>query len=143
VVYYSRPTVDAYVPNFLSIGLFCRSLLVKNPNFCVFFGLRHIVLSPIGNILTKLNTVAQVQTCPYPITSKSLLCSNAFMAKSGAQSLTFKSETNKQTDTQQTNRHKTQRFWPSRRRVKLEPHQVGMVIEDLEHVLAPLKLLRI
>jgi len=35
----------------------------------------------------------------------------------------------------------TQRFWPSRRRVKTEPTKLGMVIEDLEHVLAPRKLL--
>jgi len=46
------------------------------------------------------------------------------MAKSGAQSLTFKSvmgQTKKQTD------KKTQRFWPPRRRVKLEPHQTWHV----------------
>ena len=43
----------------------------------------------------------------------------------------------------QTNRQtkKTQRFWPPRRRVKSEPHQTWQVIEDIEHVLAPLKLL--
>ena len=47
-----------------------------------------------------------------------------FMAKSGAQTLTFKSVTDKQTN-KQTNRQtkKTQRFWPPRRRVKSEPHQ--------------------
>jgi len=55
------------------------------------------VLLPIGNIRTKLNTIAQLQTFPYPTASKSFLYSNAFMAKSGAQSLTFKSVTNKQT----------------------------------------------
>jgi len=81
------------------------------------FGLRHLVLSPVGNSLTKLNTGAQLQTFPYPTASKSFLCSNAFTAKSGAQSLTFKSVTNKQTD-RQTDRQKTQRFWPHRRRVK-------------------------
>ena len=41
-------------------------------------------------------------------------------------------QTNKQT--------KTQRFWPPRRRVKSEPTKLGTVIEDLEHVLEPLKL---
>jgi len=41
---------------------------------------------------------AQLQTFPYPKVSKSFLYSNAFMAKSGALSLTFKSVTNKQTD---------------------------------------------
>ena len=77
----------------------------KTPIFA-FFGLRHLVLSPIGNSLTKLNTGAQLQASPYPTASKSFLYSNAFMAKSGAQSLTFKSVTNRQTD------KKTQRFWP-------------------------------
>jgi len=31
LVCYSRPIVYAYVPNFISIGLFCRPLLVKTP----------------------------------------------------------------------------------------------------------------
>jgi len=88
--------VYAYVPNFFSIGLFCRPLLAKK-QFLPFFGLRHLVLSPIGHSLTKLNTGAQLRTFPYPTASKSFLYSNAFMAKSGAQSLTFKSVTNKQT----------------------------------------------
>ena len=60
----------------------------------------------------------QQQTFPYPTVSKSFLYSHAFMAKSGAQSLTFKSVTNRKTDKQ-----KTQRFWLPRRRVKSEPHQ--------------------
>ena len=121
---YSRPTVYAYVPNFVSIGLLCRPVAAKTPNFChilPYFGLRHLVVSPIGNSLTKLNTDAQLQTFPYPTVPKSFLYSNAFMAKSGAQSLTFKSVTNRQTE-KQTDK-KTQRFWPPRRRVKSEPHQ--------------------
>ena len=32
-----RPTAYAYVPNFVSIGLFCRPLLVKNPIVAVFW----------------------------------------------------------------------------------------------------------
>jgi len=36
-------------------------------------------------------------TFPYPTASKSFLYSNAFMAKSGAKNLTFKSVTNRQT----------------------------------------------
>ena len=110
---YSRPTVYAYLPNFVSIGLFCRPLAAKKPQFLRFFGLRHLVLLPIGNSLRKLSTGAQLQPSP----SKSFLYSNAFMAKSGAQTLTFKSVTDKQTH------KKTKRFWPPRRRVKSEPHQ--------------------
>ena len=57
-------------------------------------------MSPIAGNLRKLNADAQLQTFPYPTVSKSFLYSNAFMAKSGAQSLTFKSVMNKQTDRQ-------------------------------------------
>ena len=45
MVYYSRPTVYAYVPNFLSSGLFCRYLLAKNPNFCRFWTLAFTVVA--------------------------------------------------------------------------------------------------
>ena len=58
------------------------------------------MLSLIGNSLTKLNTGVQLQTFPYPTASKSFLYSNAFMVKSGAQTLTFKSVTDKQTNKQ-------------------------------------------
>jgi len=50
--------------------------------------------------MTKLNTGAQPQTFSYPTASKSFLYSDAFIAKSGALSLTFESVTNKQTDEQ-------------------------------------------
>ena len=63
------------------------------------------------------------------------------MAKSGAQTLTFKSVTDKQTN-RQTDK-KTQRFWPPWWRVKSEPTKLGMVVEDLEHVLVRLKLLAV
>ena len=136
---YSRPTATCL--NFVWIGLYCRPLVTTKPQFLPFFGLRHLVVSPNGSSLRTLNTDAQVRTFPYPTVSKSFLSSNAFMAKSGAQSLTFKSMTDRQ-----TKRQKTQRFWPPRRRVKSEPHQTwhgdrSMVIEDLEHVLAPLTVL--
>jgi len=36
---------------------------------------------------------------------------------------------------------KTQHFWLPRRRVKSDPTKLGTVIENLEHVLVPLKLL--
>jgi len=76
----------------------------------------------------------QLQTFPYPTVSKSFLYSQAFMAKSGAQSLTFKSVTNRQTKN-------THRFWLPWRRVKYEPHQSWH--GWLEHVLAPRKLLEV
>jgi len=92
----------------------------QTPIFAVFWTSAFSAVST-GNSLTKLNTGA---TFPYPTASKSFLYSNAFMAKSGAQYLTFKSVTNKQTN-RQTDRQadKIQRFCPLRRRVKSEPHQ--------------------
>jgi len=72
-VCYSRPMVYAYLPNFVSIGLFCSPLLAKKPKFLPFFGFRHLVLSPIRNSLTKSNTGARLQTFPYPMASKSFL----------------------------------------------------------------------
>jgi len=68
--------------------------------FLPFFGLRHLVMSPIVINLRKLSTVAQLLTFRYPTASTSFLYSNTFMAESGAQSLTFKSVTDKQTDRQ-------------------------------------------
>jgi len=88
-------------------------------------------MSPVVINLRKLSRGAQPQTFPYPTASKSFLYSNTFMAKSGAQTLTFKSVTHRQTD------KKTQRFRPPRRQVK---SKLGMVIEDLGRVLAPPKL---
>ena len=136
LVCYSRPAVYGYVPNFVSIGLFCRPLVAKKTNLR-FLGLRHLVLSPIGNSLRKLSTGAQLQTFPYSTASKSFLYSNAFMAKSGAQTLTFKRVTDKQTNKQTDKKlnvfgHPGGGWNPS-------PTKLGMVIEDLEHVLSPLK----
>ena len=37
LVSYSRPAVYAYVPNFVSIGLFCRSVAAKKTIFAVFW----------------------------------------------------------------------------------------------------------
>jgi len=72
----------------------------EKTQFLPFFGLRHLVMSPIVINLRKLSTGAQLQTFPYPTASKSFLYFNAFLAKSGAQTLTFKSMTDKQTNSQ-------------------------------------------
>ena len=95
---YSRPTVYAYAPNFVYIGLLCRPLLAKNPNFCRFLDLAFSVVANWQQS-DKVNMGAQLQTFPYPTASKLFLYSNAFTAKSGAQSLTFESVMNKQTQT--------------------------------------------
>jgi len=80
-----------------SRSVYSVALCWRKLHFLPFFGLQHLVVSPIGSSLTKLNTDAQLQTFPYPTLSKSFLYSNAFMVKSGAQNLTFKSVTDRQT----------------------------------------------
>ena len=99
---YSRPVVYAYMPNFVSIGLFCRSLAAKTPNFAVSWTL---AFSDVDSWWKseKVEHGAQLQAFPYPAASKLFLYSNAFMAKLGAQSLTFKSVTDKETDKQTKN----------------------------------------
>jgi len=99
----------------------------KSPIFAV-FGLRHLVVSPIGSSLRKLSMGAQLQTFPYPVVSKSFLYSKAFMAKSGAHSLTFKSVTNRQTDKQtdkQTNKNSTFLAAPAAGEIRALPNLAG------------------
>jgi len=71
----------------------------ENLQFLPFFGLRHLVVSPIGSSLRKLNTIALLRTFPYPTASKSVLYSNVFVAKSGAQTLDVQKR-DEQTDKQ-------------------------------------------
>jgi len=85
---------SAYQPNstFLHVKIrLDRFILLpsgsEKPQFLTFFGLRHLVMSTVGGNLRKFNTDAQLQTFPYPTASKSFLYSNAFMAKSGEQTL--------------------------------------------------------
>jgi len=87
----------------------------KTPNFAVFWTLAFSSVAS-WRILRTFNTDAQLQTFPYTMVSKSFLYSNAFMAKSGAQTDVQKRDG--QTD------KRTQRFWPPRRRVKSGPHQI-------------------
>ena len=81
-------------------SVYSVTLCRRKTTILPFFGLRHLVVSPVGSSLRKLNTDAQLQTFPYPTASKSFLYSNAFMAKSGAQPLRFKSVTVRQTNRQ-------------------------------------------
>ena len=72
--------------------------------------------------------------------SKPFLCSNAFVAKSGAQTLTFKSVTDRQTN-RQTDKKTLSVFGRPGGGRNPSITRLGMVIEDLKHVLAALKLL--
>jgi len=89
-------------------------------------------MSTVGGNLRKLNTGAQLQTFLYPTASKSFLYCNAFMAKSGKQSLTFKSVTDRQ---------KLNVFRHSGGGCNPIATKLDTVIEDLEQVFAPLSRL--
>jgi len=127
------------MPNFVSIGLFCRPRAAKKTTFAIFSTsafngvtswqqskkvahgctTTNLPLSKCVYLFSSLAARVFNKLTRYSLrVSKSFLYSGAFMAKSGAQSLTFKCVTDRQTDKQ----IKTQRFWPRWRRVKSEPH---------------------
>ena len=70
----------------------------------------------------KLEHGAQLQTFLYPTASKSFLYANDFMAKSGAQSLTFKSVTNKQTNKQTDKKNSTFLATPAAGEIRASPN---------------------
>ena len=100
---YSRPTVYAYVPNFVWIGLFCRPVAAKNPQFLPYFGIFwNSAFGGVANWQQSDKVEHWCTTTNLPLSNGIKIVSvlQAFMAKSGAQSLTFKSVTNKQTNKQ-------------------------------------------
>ena len=136
---YSMPTVHVYLRNFVSIGLFCCPVAAKNPNFCrflPFFGLRHFVMSPIGINLRKLSTIA--------CTTTNLPLSNGIKIVSVLQRLHGEighTICDIQKRDEQANRQtkKLNVFGHPGGRCNPRPTKLGTVIEDLKHVLAPLK----
>ena len=118
---YSRPAVYAYVPNFVSIGLFCRPLAAKNPNFLPIFAIFWTsAFCGVANWQQsdKVEHGRTTTNFPLPNGIKIVSVLQRLHGEIGLTTLTFKSVTDKQ-----TNRQKTQRSWPPRRRVKSEPHQ--------------------
>ena len=116
---YSRSTVYAYVPNFVSIGLFCRPLAAKNPNFCQF--LRFFGLHVVANW-------QQSDKVEHGCTTTNLPLSNGIEIVSVLQRLhseIWRTISDVQKRDEQTDRQKTQRFWPPWWRVKSEPHQTS------------------
>jgi len=95
----------------------------KKEQFLPFFCISAFSGVAIWRQSDKVEHGCTPRTFPYPTASKLFLYSNAFVAKSGAQTLDVQKRegrTKRQTDWQTK---KTQRFWPPRRRVKSEPHQ--------------------
>ena len=110
---------------YISIGLFYRPLAAKTPVFAV-FGLRHLVMLTVGGNLIKLNTGAQHYK-PSPIQRHQ----NHFCIPTSSwwnlahklwRSRAWHTEKAWQTKSV-TDRQKTQRFSPPRRRVKSDRHQ--------------------
>ena len=124
------PTVYAYVP--ILFRSICP-LAAKNPNFVVFWTSAFCGVASCRQS-EKFEHGYTTAAFPYPTASKSFLYSNAFMAKSHAQTLTFKSVTNKQTNRQTK---KLNVFGHPGGGCNPSPTKLGMVIEDLEHVLSP------
>ena len=109
------------MPNFVSIALFCRPLLAKTPNFAGFW------TSAFSGVANWQQSDKVEHGC---CTTTNLLLSNGIKIVSVLQRLhgeigrTISGVRKRDEQTnRQTNRQKTQRFWPPRRRVKSEPHQ--------------------
>ena len=120
---YSRPTVYAYMPNFVSIGLFCRPLVAKNPQFLPIFAIFWTsAFSVIANWQQsdKVEHGCTTTNLPLPNGIKIVSVIQRLHGEIGRTNSDFQKrdgQTDRQTD------KKTQRFWPPRRRVKSEPHQ--------------------
>ena len=121
---YSRPAVYSYVPNFVSIGLCCRPLAAKNPQFLPYFAIFWTsAFSGVANW-------QQSDKVEHGCTTANIPLSNGIKMVSVLQRLhgeigRTNSDVQKrdgQTD-KQTERQKAQHFWPPRRRVKSETHQ--------------------
>ena len=94
------------------------------------FGFRHFLMSPTRGVWRKSNAVAQLQNFPYTTVSKPFtLMGKWFLYSLGnrthwAETPLLKSVTDTQTDKQ-----KTQRFWPLRRRWSRSPTKFGMLLD--------------
>ena len=89
------------------------------PIFAI-LGLRHLVLSPIVINLTKVEHECTTTNLPL---SKGIKIVSLLQRLHGeiGRTISDVQKRDGQTD-RQTDRQKTQRFWPRRRRVKSEPH---------------------
>ena len=101
-----------------SRSVYSVALCWQKPQFLPFFGLQHLVVSPTGSSLTKLNT--DVQTFPL---SNGIRIVSVLQRLHGAIGRTISDVQKRDEQTDKQTDKKTQRFWPSRRRVKSEPCQ--------------------
>jgi len=108
--------VYAYMPNFVSIGLFCRPLLAKKTQFLPFLDF---------GIWCCRQLARQSYKVEHGCTTTNLSLSNGIKTVSVLQRLhgeIWRTISDVPKRDEQTDK-KTQRFWPPRQRVKSEPHQ--------------------
>jgi len=123
-VCYSRPMVYVYMPNFMLIGLFCRPLAAKNTNFAIFW------TSAFSDVDSWRKSEKVEHGCTTTKIAFVLQCLHGEIGRTNS---------DVQNRDEQTDKQKLNVFggW------KPSPTKLGTVIEDLEHVLAPLELLRL
>ena len=113
LVCYSRPTVYADMPNIVSIDYSVALCSRKTQTFALFWT---SAFSGVANWQQSEKVEHRCTTTHLPL-SNGIKIVSVLQKPSGAQTLTFKSVTNRQTDKQ-----KTQRLWPPWRRVS-QPRQ--------------------
>jgi len=136
-IWYAIADPSDYVANFVSIGLFCWPLAAKKPILPV-FGLT--AFSGVANWhqSEKVEHRCTTTNLPLPNGIKIVSVLQRLHGEIGRTTLTFKSVTDRQTD-RQTDRPKLNVYGRPGGAWNPSPTKLGMVIEDLAHVLAPLK----
>jgi len=128
--------LNAYVSNFVLIALFSHPLAVKTPKFCSFLPFLDFAILWCHHLALIWESWTWLQNYkPSPNQRYQNHYSNAFMAKSCAQTLTFKSMTDWQTG---KNVFGCPGGWWNP-----IPTELCVVIEDLKRVIAPRKLLQV
>jgi len=143
LVSYSRPTVYVYLRNFVSIGLFCRPVAAKKkPIFAVFWTSATVTLAISGVANWQQSEIvehgSQLQTFAYPTVSK-MFCTPTLSWRNRAHNLRRSKAW--RTNTQTNKQKKLNDLGCPGSGWNSSPTKLAMAIEDLEHVLAPLKLL--
>jgi len=120
LVCYSRPNVYVYLRNFVSIGLFCCPVAAKTPIFAVFAIVWTSAFSdvPIWHESQKVEHGCRTTNLPLSNGIKIVSVLQHLHDEIG-RTVSGVQKRDGQTN-RQTNRQKTQRFWPPR---KSEPHE--------------------
>jgi len=124
--------VHVYLLNFVSIALFCHPVAAKNPQFLLIFELLHLMVLPVGSSLRKLNRGHHHKSSPIQ-RYQNCFCSPTPSWRNQVHKV-WRSKAWR-TDKQTKNSMFLAGWWNP------NPTKLGIVMEDLEHVLAPHKLL--